>query len=173
MKYSFIKPRQKYLLEGDTKFWILFIITSTAILLAFGFFLKYKTSNLTNLTQMAIVKQKKSQKSIESLNDKMAFVNRQKAVANKIYSSNLVLKEAIENIFGLVPDEITLTKVEMKKKELILYGLSPSKEIYNFLLLAPLKSIFTKNDTTFYMLENGWFRFVSVNRIEDYVGVVE
>lgn len=173
MKYSFIKPRKKYLLEGDTKFWILFMMTSVGILLAFSGFLNYKATTLTEDTKRAEEKRVEIENAIKMLNEKMTFVNRQKAVANDIYSRNLTLRDAIKTIFDLVPNEITLKKVEMTQKELVLQGITPSKEIYNFQLLAPLKSIFTKNNTTFYMLENGWFSFVSVNKIEDYVGVVE
>ena len=34
------------------------------------------------------------------------------------------------------------------------------------MLYAPLKSIFHKTYTSFYPLENGWFRFVSTNYME-------
>jgi hypothetical protein len=149
------------------------MFTSVSILFGFAMFLQYKASSLTHMTDLANDKRIKIDESIKSLNEKILFVNRQKAIANDIFSRNLTLRDAIRTIFNLVPDEITLKKVEMTQKELILQGITPSKEIYNFQLLAPLKSIFTKNTTTFYMLENGWFSFVSVNKIEDYVGVME
>jgi len=173
LSYSFIKPRKKYLLEGDSKFWLLFIFTSIFIMIAFTFFLKMKTSELEEIANLAQKKELEAKESINNLNKKVEFINMQKEKANSIYSSNLLLRDSIKNLFDLVPDQITLDKVQMNKKELIINGSTPSKDIYNFLLLAQLKSIFTKNETTFYMLPNGWFKFVSVNKIESFDGVIE
>ncbi len=173
MSYSFIKPRKKYLLEGDSKFWLLFLVTSMFILITFTIFLKIKTSSLDEVANLAQKKEIEAKDAIINLNKKIEFINLQKDKANVIYSSNLLLRDSIKNLFDLIPDQITLSRVEMQKRELIIHGLTPSKDIYNFLLLAQLKSIFTKNDTTFYMLENGWFRFVSVNKIENFDGVIE
>ena len=173
MSYSFIKPRKKHLIESDSKFWLLFIATSMFILITFTIFLNIKSSNLEGVALVAGQKTIEASDAIEELNKKIKFVNLQKGRADEIYSSNLLLRDSIKNLFNLVPDQITLSKVDMKRKELIIHGLTPSKDVYNFLLLAQLKSIFTKNDTTFYMLENGWFRFVSVNKIESFDGVIE
>lgn len=173
MSYSFIKPRKKYLLEGDSKFWLLFIATSMFILFAFTIFLKIKISSLEEVASLAQKKEMEAKEAIISLNKKIEFIDIQKNKADGIYSSNLLLRDSIKNLFDLVPDQITLDKVEMTKKELIIQGSTPSKDVYNFLLLAQLKSIFTKNDTTFYMLPNGWFKFVSVNKIESFDGVIE
>ena len=173
MSYSFIKPRKKHLLDGDSKFWLLFIATSMFILITFTIFLKIKTSSLDEIANLAQKKEIEAKDAIINLNKKIEFVNLQKDKADVIYSSNLLLRSSIKNLFDLIPDQITLSRVEMQKRELIIHGLTPSKDIYNFLLLAQLKSIFTKNDTTFYMLENGWFRFVSVNKIENFDGVIE
>ncbi len=92
-----------------------------------------------------------------------------------ISSENTLLKESIQNLFDLVPNQITLTKAELDKKGLVLYGVTPSRDVYNYLLLAPLKSVFQRNVTTFYPLQNGWWRFVSVNEgsIEPGSGVEE
>ena len=43
-------------------------------------------------------------------------------------------------------------------------GLTPSKEVYKFLLEAPLRAVFTQTRVEFYPLTSGWFNFVSVSK---------
>ena len=43
-------------------------------------------------------------------------------------------------------------------------GLTPSKEVYKFLLEAPLRAVFTQTRVEFYPLASGWFNFVSVSK---------
>jgi uncharacterized ferritin-like protein (DUF455 family) len=53
---------------------------------------------------------------------------------------------------------------------MVLYGYTPNKEVYNTLLLPPLKSIFNDTSVAFYPVGNGWYRFVSKNRSkEDFI----
>lgn len=89
----------------------------------------------------------------------------QKELVEDIYASNEILKASMKNLFDLVPDQITLSKVIMEKNSLILYGTTPSKDTYNFLLASPLRSIFNTSNTVFYLNELGWYRFVSTNKI--------
>ena len=71
----------------------------------------------------------------------------------------------MKNLFDLVPDQITLKKVEMDRNSLVLYGVTPTQDAFNFLLAAPLKSIFHTSQTTFYLSPQGWYNFVSTNKI--------
>ena len=57
---------------------------------------------------------------------------------------NSILKESIENLFDLIPEQITLNKIQMEQYQLTLYGTTPSKQIYAFLLEVPLRSIFIR-----------------------------
>jgi hypothetical protein len=50
---------------------------------------------------------------------------------------------------------------------LILYGETPTKDIYEFMLQAPLRSIFHHTYTSFYPTQNGWYNFVSTNYLEE------
>lgn len=84
-----------------------------------------------------------------------------------ITQQNLMLKESIENLFDLIPEQITLNKIQMEQYQLILYGTTPSKQIYTFLLEVPLRSIFHQSRADFYMLPNGWYNFVSVSKLEE------
>jgi hypothetical protein len=107
------------------------------------------------------------EKDIENIDEKIGFLLRQKAVAEEIYANNIILKDSIKNLFDLVPDQITLNKVIMEKNSLVIYGITPTKDTYNFLLSAPLKSIFHTSQTIFYLTDKGWYNFVSTNKIID------
>ena len=110
---------------------------------------------------------------IDQDDEAIGLILRQKAVAEEIFSNNTLLKESMKNLFDLVPDQITLKKVEMERNSLILYGVSPTQDAFNFLLAAPLKSIFHTSNTTFYLTKEGWYNFVSVNKIIGEDGVSE
>ena len=97
----------------------------------------------------------------------------EKTVAETVYASNIVLRDSIKNLFELIPDQITLTRVLMQSDSLILYGKTPSREMYNFLLSSPLRSIFHESSTVFYLNNDGWYSFVSTNKIIDKEGFNE
>ena len=103
----------------------------------------------------------------------LGSILRQKALAEEIFSNNTLLKDSMNNLFDLVPDQITLKKVEMERNSLILYGVSPTQDAFNFLLAAPLKSIFHTSQTSFYLTKEGWYNFVSTNKIIEEDGYSE
>lgn len=105
------------------------------------------------------------EKRIDEDDEIIGLILRQKALAEEIFSNNTLLKESMKNLFDLVPDQITLKKVEMERNSLILYGVTPTQDTFNFLLAAPLKSIFHTSNTNFYLTKEGWYNFVSVNKI--------
>ncbi|MDO5045708.1 hypothetical protein, partial [Campylobacter sp.] len=102
-----------------------------------------------------------------------AKLKEQRDLANEIFASNTILKQSLNNLFDLVPDSITLNEVSMSKNSLIIKGVTPNKDTYNMLLLAPLKSIFSTSNTTFYQLQNGWLNFISTNKIDNSEGYNE
>ncbi len=79
---------------------------------------------------------------------------------------NSLLKQSIKNLLDLIPDPITLSSCEFDKNRLVLYGITPSKDIYNILMLPPLESIFNETKTYFYQMPNGWYRFKSENYLK-------
>ncbi len=105
------------------------------------------------------------EKRIDEDDEIIGLILRQKALAEEIFSNNTLLKESMKNLFDLVPDQITLKKVEMERNSLILYGVTPTQDTFNFLLAAPLKSIFHTSNTNFYLTKEGWYNFVSFNKI--------
>ena len=165
MRYSFIKPRSKEIIDNISKMWLAFIGLVVIILFGFNLLIKLKVHSLQKQTKNYIVKTKEADNIAKKLQKKILFLTKEKSVADEIYASNNILKDSIKNLFDLVPDQITLHKVIMKKDALVLYGISPSKDTFNFLLGSPLKSIFQSSNTIFYLNSDGWYRFVSSNKI--------
>ena len=83
---------------------------------------------------------------------------------NKNY--NYELQNALSKLFDLIPDQITITQISLEEDKLILKGITPTREIYSFLLQAPLKSIFTTSRVDFFPLPNGWFNFTSISTLD-------
>jgi len=164
LKYSFTQPAKKELIDTTVKMWIAFIFFVTVFLFAFDLLIKYRIDSLNEKREQNIASIEKFKKEIDRLRNDIAFLNKEKSVAEDIYASNTILKNSIKNLFDLVPDQITLSRVIMQKNSLALYGITPSKDTFNFLLGSPLRSIFQSSNTIFYLNDNGWYRFVSINK---------
>ena len=165
MRNSFIIPRKKYLFSMFTKVWLIFMISIVVLLNVFNLFVVYKNSDYIETAVKTKNERIKLEKEIDDIDEKIGFILRQKAVAEEIYANNTILKDSMKNLFDLVPDQITLNKIIMKKDSLIIYGVTPTKDTYDFLLAAPLKSIFHTSEAIFYLTDSGWFNFVSTNKI--------
>ncbi len=107
------------------------------------------------------------EKKIVEMENSIAFINEQERLGAEVKSNNIILKDSINNLFALVPDQIHLTRAKIDRDYMELYGYTPSKAIYNDLLMPPLKSIFNETTVVFYPLGNGWYRFVSKNRSKE------
>lgn len=166
MKYSFKKGRSKSLFKKDTKFWIAFLVVSVGVLISLQIALSMKLSGViediktTRLEKEALVKKTNMVRAdFADLKDQIAY-------ANRITSSNTLLKDSMKNLFEIVPDKIILTKIEMTPSVLTIFGTTPSRDIFNLQFAPALKSIFTKSETSFIRGENGNSRFISINYIE-------
>ncbi len=135
------------------------------LLISFGVFLLVKINfykkDIANIEKSRIA----LEKSITEKDKHIEYLLRQKSKGEDIYARNTLLRDSIKNLFDLVPDKITLNRVIIGKDSLIIYGRTPTKDIFNFLLSAPLKSIFSTSNTVFYLTKNGWYNFVSTNKI--------
>ena len=107
------------------------------------------------------------QHSIEQMDEEIKVIESEAKIVEQISTDNAVMKESIRNLFDLVPEDITLTRAELEEKSLILYGITPNKDTYEYMLHAPLRSIFNRTYTSFYPIENGWYRFVSSNYLDE------
>ncbi len=166
MRYSFIKPRPKSLVSPEFKLLFFFFSITIGMLVLSYSFLKIKTVMYENSIEEMISKGETLKGNIVSMHEEIAFVKIEKRHAEGIYTENTVLKESIHNLFDLVPEKITLSQAMLKEDELVLYGVTPSKEVYEFLLQAPLRSIFHRSYTSYYAMPNGWYSFVSKNYLD-------
>ncbi len=167
MSKSYLRPRRKQLLSDEMQLVLLFFTISIAMLFLTYGFLKLKTYTFHESITRIEAKKVEMQDSIEKMQHQIQIVEQESDRAEKVMTENSVLKESIRNLFDLVPDRITLHQVELDKNSLVLKGTTPSKDVYEFLLQAPLRSIFNNTYTSFYQAENGWLNFVSTNTIDD------
>ena len=167
MNYSFTQPGRKTLLKKVSRIWWGYIFLTLFIFVGFVAILKIQGYFMQQNAQISITKQKILLDEIKQYQE--ALIIEQDKVNFKEYITyqNSILKESIENLFDLIPEQITLNKIQMEQYQLTLYGTTPSKQIYAFLLEVPLRSIFNQSRADFYMLPNGWYNFVSVSKLEE------
>jgi len=166
MSYSYIKPREKSPLTPDIELMLTFFGVTIIMLVLTYAFLLFKDYSFNKEKQNILKTQKTIRFELKDMKSKIVYIQKQQALSNKIFTQNTVLRDSITNLFDLVPQRITLSEAKLLKNGLILYGITPNKDVYNFMLEAPLRSIFYETYTSFYPADNGWLRFVSTNYID-------
>lgn len=167
MKHSFIVPRRKRLISGELRLVLFFFTVTIAMVVGTYFFLRYKIYDFVNERQEIARKNIELERSIDQMDEQIKVIESEAKIVEQISTDNTVMKESIRNLFDLVPEDITLTRAELEEKSLILYGITPNKDVYEYMLHAPLRSIFNRTYTSFYPVENGWYRFVSSNYLDE------
>lgn len=166
MRYSYIEPRRKTIFTRDVQLLLTFFGATLLMLFATYAFLLFRDHRY--IEEMAEIKQQKqsAEQEIARISEEISVIEKQALLAEKIFTKNSVLKESITNLFDLVPSRIILSEAKIMEDGLVLYGITPNKDIYNFMLQAPLRSIFHRTYSSFYPEKNGWLRFVSTNYID-------
>ncbi len=164
--YSFTKPKPKPLFKEDTKLWLIFYFISILLFVGFSVFLLLKAYFYNKDTQQINKETIYLKQKILKLNTQKELIFLQKTLYENIQIKNSVIKTSIKNLLDLIPDPITLDKFLLSQNKLIIYGITPTKDVYNMLMLPPLESIFEKTQTYFYQLPNGWYKFKSINTIK-------
>jgi len=173
MKYSYITPRRKSAFTTEVQLLVTFFFITLAMLSITYLFLLFKDYNfLSDMDEMAAVQSELSV-NIEDMKEQITFIEKENLLAQKVYTQNTVLRDSIANLFDLVPQRITLSEAKLLESGLVLYGITPNKDIYNFMLQAPLRSIFHRTYSSFYPAENGWLRFVSTNYIDEEINFAQ
>lgn len=167
MMYSFIAPRPKKIISGDMRLALFFFMVNIVMMSSAYLFLEYKTAIFKEKHASYATNMKQIESSTRKIEEKITTIEAEIKKHEQISTDNTVMAESIHNIFDLTPDSITLMRAELEEKSLILYGITPNKDTYNFMLEAPLKSIFHRTYTSFYPIENGWYRFVSTNYLDE------
>jgi len=167
MKYSYITPGKKTAFTQEIQL-LLSFFTITILMLLFTYtFLLYKNYTFVQDKNSTLRELASLEKSFDNMKVSISFIERQQMLSEKVYTQNSVLKDSITNLFDLVPLRITLSEASLLENGLILYGITPNKDVYNFMLQAPLRSIFHRTYSSFYPAKNGWLRFVSTNYIDE------
>jgi len=165
--YSYKTPRSKPLFDPMTKMWILFLSAIFLGLLSYGIFLYIRSDNFNSEIEEIKKRNEKLSKSVNSMEKELKYLKSKKVLAQKILKSNILVENSIKNLFNLVPDQITLSKVIMEKDMLRLEGLSFTKDAYRLLLEPPLKSIFESSNVKFkYDPQIGSYKFISINKTQ-------
>ena len=167
MKYSYIKPRKKRIFSPELQLVFIFFSITLFMLFATYMFLVYKDYKFVQDRADIFQERVDLNISLTKMKEQITFIEKESELSERIYTNNMVLKDSISNLFDLVPQRITLSEASLLKNGLVLYGITPNKDIYNFMLQAPLRSIFHRTYSSFYPEKNGWLRFVSTNYIED------
>ena len=164
--YSFIVPRKKITIDTLTYVWLLFILFTTIILTAIGFYIDGKNSKfdlykneIKNKIEKNINKRKNIDKDIKYL----LYIYKE---YKKASLSNKSLKDAIKNLISFIPNQIIINRLVLNKYEVKIYGYIDSPKTYKLLLGPLLKSIFDKTRVGFTKIENGKYLFSSYNKIK-------
>lgn len=166
MNYSFTQPNKKTFLKKVSRIWWGYIFLTLFIFLGFVIVLKIQGYYMESKTKVAIQAQQALLESIKHYQATQLQEIEKVKFASYIANQNVLLRDSVVNLFDLIPEQITLNKIQMEQYALTLYGTTPSKQIYTFLLEMPLRSIFHQSRADFYMLPNGWYNFVSVSKLE-------
>jgi hypothetical protein len=167
MRYSYIKPRKKTALTKDMQLLFTFFGVTLSMLFLTYLFLLFRDYRFDQNRAEVLQEERDLRSTIEEMKVKIALIENQNILSERVFTKNIVLKDSIHNLFDLVPGRITLSEAKIMENGLVLYGVTPNKDIYNFMLQAPLRSIFHRTYSSFYPIENGWFRFVSTNYIDE------
>jgi len=166
MKYSYIKARKKSIFTPEMQLLIVFFGITIFMLFLTYFFLLFKDYRFTQ-DKIDVIAQKESVNiATIDMEDSIAVIEKQSILSESVFTKNTVLKDSIANMFDLVPQRITLSEAKLLENGLVLYGITPNKDVYDFMLQAPLRSIFHRTYSSFYPADNGWIRFVSTNYID-------
>lgn len=167
MKFSFISPRKKSVISPELRLlFVFFGITIFMLFMTYSFLLvkDYMFTQDKEYALQQIIELDENQNILEG---RIRFIKEERLLGERISTQNIVLKDSIINLFDLIPSRITLSEAKLLKNGLILYGITPNEDVYNFMLQAPLRSIFTNTYSSFYPAQNGWLRFVSTNYINE------
>lgn len=166
MSYSFIKPKIKPLFSIFTKIWLWAMIILSILSIFWAIFLGAKIYIVNSNSQDLQAQYDEKLKAIDSIKEQTKITLIKRDMTLDIYNKNAILNKSLMNLFNLVPDGVTLNSVYLDNELLKIKGVTPTKDHFKLLFEAPLKSIFAVSNTTFYQLPNGWYNFISINKID-------
>jgi hypothetical protein len=166
MKLSFIKSRQKRIIQNDTKVWVAILVTIITILISANVYISIEASS--TLRKKIELDNQKSKLEIDTklLNTNIDTLKANLVIINAIHKKNDITKDSIKNVLEIIPEDIFISRMESTSNSLRIYGYTPTKEIYYYLMSPPLVSIFDKSGVIFTPKAGGGFGFISMNVLE-------
>lgn len=161
MSYSFTSAKTKHIFSKIVKIWWLYIFLSSIFVLGFVLNLQIQTQEAINNSEERVKKQAFYQEQLQKIQTNKKRLEYELSVIQNDSTDNAIIKDAIDNLLNLIPDQITISLIEIKEQSLIIKGNTPSKEVFRYLLQDPLKAIFGESKVNFFMLSNGGYQFVS------------
>lgn len=165
MKLSFISPNRKFFLSSIAQSWVACFIASILVVVMIWFLLDWQIERFLQYSKQIQQQIKQEQSHQDILNQNLSFLQLQIQKIQEAQQQNISLTNAIQNLFELIPEQITINSISLTSQSLIIKGITPSKELYTFLLDPSLKAIFSQSRVNFFILPSGWHNFVSVNKI--------
>jgi len=163
---SFIKPQKKHIFTKITKIWWFYIVISAMILVAYNYYLSQEILNTIEKAQSYQTRQAQVQQKTKLIDTYYERLEYEGTLANQRIEKNEIRQERLQHILELIPDTITIHFMELTDSSLILKGVTPSKEFFDFGLKAPLSANFGVSSVNFYPLPNGWFEFISMSSVK-------
>jgi hypothetical protein len=167
MKYSYVEPRDKQIVSPEVGLVLSFFGVVFIFIIGVILYLSFKINTFEQHKIAYNHQIEKVEYQTSKVDEDIVVIQESVKRVKELSDKNKFFVTSIKNILQMIPDKITLSKIEMSETELILYGVTPTKDLYNILLLAPLKSIFDKSHTSFYIKKDGWYKFVSYNSMEN------
>ncbi|WP_301193634.1 hypothetical protein [Helicobacter japonicus] len=157
--YSFIRPKPKSIFKRYTKIW--FAYTLLAVICVFSFAKVLERQSIAKINEQTQIEEKIQHTKLKAIvvKDYIERLDYEVKLGEEIELQNKMLQEGLSNLLKLIPDQIVATSIELDYNMLAMKGITPSKEVYKFLLEAPLRAIFTQTRVDFYPLMSGWFNF--------------
>jgi len=167
LKYSYIEPRKKPLISAEVGLVLSFFAMLFVFIIGVIIYLSFKIEMFDSQKISLNHQIEQTRYYTKSITDDINIINISINLSAQLHKKNMFFLKSVKNLLQLVPDQITLSKLEMEKSKLTIYGTTPTKDIYNLLMLAPLRSIFDQSYTSFFIQENGWYKFVSYNSMDE------
>ncbi|CBG39509.1 membrane protein [Helicobacter mustelae] len=161
MKYSFIEAQPKRIFSRIVEIWWLYIFLALGVIGVFYIVLNIQVEIADHEMDGYGKRLSFFEEEIQKITAKHKRAELELNIIKSDDIDNYIIKDGIINFLNLIPDQITINYIQIDSDALVIKGITPSKEVFKYLLQNPLKAIFDQSEVTFYMLSNGWYKFVS------------
>lgn len=164
MKYSFIGFKRKNIFKKLTKIWLFYIIMAISILVLVTSYLQIQNEITKGNIKDIENAQARHLEIINRYDEYTKRLNFEISLFAQLENRNKSLQKGMINLLNLIPNQITITYMKIEDSALVLKGVTPSKQLFEFLLQKPLQSIFDHSYVNFFLLSDGWYSFVSISK---------